>query len=156
MRQSLVRQSFVNQGGSHVYHMHADSLLIQPSFSSKLMITWLNIFKNSFWSGSNQWRWIKYEFSISLSFTWSWIDQKLTFDPPSLLRTGSKMSFRKKWVTWSLILKRNSGGSKVSRHWYASRDNLLHILYWIKSWTPAQFYISLFLIKVFSLSLTSD
>ena len=137
MRQSLVRQSFVNQGGSHVYHMHADSLLIQPSFSSKLMITWLNIFKNSFWSGSNQWRWIKYEFSISLSIMWSWIVRKPTFDPHLLVQTGSKVSFRRNWVTWSLISKRNWGWSKVSRHAYASRDNLLHILHWIKSWTPA-------------------
>ena len=28
--------------------MHADSLLIQPNFSSKLMITWLNLFENRF------------------------------------------------------------------------------------------------------------
>ena len=36
-----------------------------------------------------------------------------------------KMSFWKYWVTWSLILKRNSVGSKVSRHAYATRDYLL-------------------------------
>ena len=36
---------------------------------------------------------------------------------------------------WSFISKRNSSGSK--RH--ASRDYLLHILNWIKSYTPAYF-----------------
>ena len=33
------------------------------------------------------------------------------------------MGFRTNWVTWSLITKGNSGGSKVSRHTYASRDS---------------------------------
>ena len=31
---------------SHVEHMPADSLLIHSNFSSKLMITWLNLFEN--------------------------------------------------------------------------------------------------------------
>ena len=35
----------VCEGGSHVKHMHADSLLIHPNFS-KLMITWLNFIEN--------------------------------------------------------------------------------------------------------------
>ena len=30
---------------SHVKHMHADSLLIHPKLSSKLIITWLNLFE---------------------------------------------------------------------------------------------------------------
>ena len=31
---------------SHVKHMHANSILIHPNFSSKLVITWLNLFEN--------------------------------------------------------------------------------------------------------------
>ena len=40
--------SKVCEGGSHVKHMHVDALLVDPNFSSKLMITWLNLFEN-FW-----------------------------------------------------------------------------------------------------------
>ena len=62
------------------------------------------------------------------------LDQKWVFDQ---FKSGSKMGFRTNWVTLSSISKRNWGGSKVSRHTYASRENLLHIFHWIKSWTPA-------------------
>ena len=48
---------------SHVKHMHADSLLIHPSFSSKLIITRLNFFENP----------------LLIRFQ---TDRKLTFDPP--------------------------------------------------------------------------
>ena len=47
---------------SHVEHMHADLLLIHPNFSSKLMITWLNMFENL----------------LLIRFQ---TDRKLTFDP---------------------------------------------------------------------------
>ena len=60
---------------SHVKHMHADSLLIHPSFSSKLMITWLNFFENP----------------LLIRFQ---TDQKLNFDPVRSNESGSKMSFR--------------------------------------------------------------
>ena len=60
-----------------------------------------------------------------------------TFDPVRTNEGGSKVGFRTNWVTLSLISKRNWGGSKVSRNAYASRDYLLHILYWVKRWTLA-------------------
>ena len=156
MRQSLVRQSFVNQGGSHVYHMHADSLLIQPSFSSKLMITWLNIFKNSFWSGSNQWRWIKRVF-----------DQFINH----VIMNCSKTHF------WSTFISSNQIKSEFSEKLSHVIINFEEKLGWIKiesaliwytGWLPPShtlldqkldprvFFIFLFWIKVFSLSLTSD
>ena len=99
--------------------MHADSLLIHPNFSSELMITHENL--------------------LFIRFK---TDQKLTFDPVRTNEGGSRKNFRTVWVrtncvTWSLILKRNSGASIVNRHAYASRDYLLHILYWIKMWTSA-------------------
>ena len=62
---------------------------------------------------------------------------RYTGKPVPTNECGSKVGFRTNWVTLSLISKRNWGGSKVSRHAYASRDYLLHILYWIKSWTLA-------------------
>ena len=122
---------------SHVNHVHANSLLIHLNFSSKLMIIRLNFIVNR----------------LLIRFQ---TDLKLTFDPLRTNEGGSKVSFRWNWVVWSLMSKRNSGGSKLSWHTYGSREYLLHILYWIKSWTPAYFYIFLFWIKVFSLSLTSD
>ena len=45
-------------------------------------------------------------------------------------------SFQTNWVTWSLLLKRTWGPSKVRQRAYASRDYLLHILNWMKSLTP--------------------
>ena len=138
--------SKVCKGGSHLKHMHADSLLIHPNFSSKLMIMWLNLF----------------EYPLLIRFQ---IDRKLTFDPVrinkggskveiptihghvidklfenSLLihlhkfeldqkwvldqfESGSKVGFRTNLVTWLLISKRNWGGSKLSLHAYASRDS---------------------------------
>ena len=60
---------------SHVKHMHADSLLIHPNFSSKLMITWLNFFENP----------------LLIRFR---TERKLTFDPVRTNEGGSKMSFR--------------------------------------------------------------
>ena len=47
---------------SHVKHMHADSFLIHPNFSSKFMITWFNLFENP----------------LLIRFQ---IDRKLNFDP---------------------------------------------------------------------------
>ena len=52
--------SKVCEGGSHMKHTHADSLLIHPNFSSKLMIenpleplsNWLHDY-SSYWSDSN-------------------------------------------------------------------------------------------------------
>ena len=51
-----------------------------------------------------------------------------------MIMNCSKFHFRNftKKVRWPLIAKRNSDGSKVNRHEYASRDYLLHKLYWIK------------------------
>ena len=60
----------------------------------------MNCSKSHFWSTFISSNWTKSEFSISLK-----ADQKLVR------------------VTWSLILKRNWGGSKVTRHAYASRDS---------------------------------
>ena len=48
--------SFDCEGGSHVKHMHAVSLLIHPDFFSELMITWPNLFEISTFISSN---WIK-------------------------------------------------------------------------------------------------
>ena len=67
--------SKVCEGGSHVNHMHANSLLIYPNFSSKLMITWLN-FLNFL------------ENRLLIRFQ---TDLKLTFDP---LRTNEFSQFR--------------------------------------------------------------
>ena len=63
---------------THVKHMHADSILIHPSFSSKLMITWLNFLENpllirfqtdhEFWSTFISSNWIKSKFSYN---SWS-------------------------------------------------------------------------------------
>ena len=93
---------------SHVKHMHTNSLLVHPNFSSKLMITWLkptfgplsNWSKTHFWFSSNYWRWTKIEFSNSLLITWSWIVRKLTFGPPSLVRTRTKIEFSCICFTW--------------------------------------------------------
>ena len=60
---------------SHVKQMHANSNLIHPNFSSKLMITWLNLFENP----------------LLIRFQ---TDRKLTFDPVRTNESGSKMSFR--------------------------------------------------------------
>ena len=59
----------------HVKHLHADLLLIHPDFSSKLMITWLNLFENP----------------LLIHFQ---TDRKLTFDPVRTNGGGSKVSFR--------------------------------------------------------------
>ena len=91
---------------SHVKHMHANSLLNSPWFLFEINNHATQFFpkpsfdslsnwsKTHFWSSSNQWRWIKSGLSNDLSITWPWIVQKLTINPPSLVRTGSKMSFR--------------------------------------------------------------
>ena len=71
--------------------------------------------------------------------TLSWIVRNSTFDPPSLVWTGSKVEFLTKLVMWSFILKRRveKDESKVKRHAYILRDHLLHIQNWIKIYTPA-------------------
>ena len=99
--------SFQCEGGSHVKHMHDVLLLIHPNFSSNLMITCLDLFENS----------------LLIQF--------------EQFESGSKVSFRQNRDTWPFNTKRNWSGSKPKRHAYASRDYLLHIKNWIKSWTPA-------------------
>ena len=94
----------------------------------------MNCSKTQFWSTFISSNWIKIEFSKSLSITWLWIVQKLNFDPPSLVRTGSKLSFRTVWkrikIRFSnklshviINFEEKSGGSKLSLHAYASRDS---------------------------------
>ena len=67
------------------------------------------------------------------------IDKLLAYDPPSnwtkpeQFESGSKAKFEPSGVTWSLISKRTSGGSKAKQHVYASRDYRLEILKWIKN-----------------------
>ena len=60
---------------SHVKHMHADSLLINTYFSSKLMIRWLNLFENP----------------LLIRFQ---TDRKLTFDLVRTNEGGSKVKYR--------------------------------------------------------------
>ena len=91
---------------NHVKHMHADSLLIHPNFS-KLMITWLNFIETPLLIHFQTDRKLTHN---SWSRDWQTV-RKLTFDPPLLVQTGPK----------------------VSRHESASRNYLLHILYWIKT-----------------------
>ena len=67
--------SKVCEGGSHVKHMHADSLLIHPNFSSKLMITWLILFEKP----------------LLIHFQ---TDQKFNFVPVRTNEGGSKVKFR--------------------------------------------------------------
>ena len=66
--------SFECEGGSHVNHMHAVSLLIHPN-SSNLMIKCLDLFENS----------------LLIRFQ---TVRKLTFDPVRTNGGGSKVSFR--------------------------------------------------------------
>ena len=148
----------VCEGGESV--MEVDSLLIHLNFSSKLMITWLNLFETPLLicfqtdrkltfdpvrtnkGGSKvKFRTIHehvidklFEFSLLIHLHWFELDQKWVFDQ---FESGSKVDFRTNWVTWSFISKGNSGGSKVNRHTFALCDYLLHRLYWIKMWTPA-------------------
>ena len=56
-------------------HMHADLILIHSNFSSKLMITRLNLFENP----------------LLIRFQ---TDRKLSFDPVRTNESGSKVSFR--------------------------------------------------------------
>ena len=105
--------SYVCKGVSHVKHMHADSLLIHPNFSSISMITLLNLLENP----------------LLISFQ---TYRKFTFDPVWTNEGGSKVDFRTNWFRWPLISKRKSVGSKVNRHAFASRDYLLHKHEWIK------------------------
>ena len=44
----------------------------------------------------------------------------------------SKLDQKRNSITWSFILKRNSGGPKVRRFAFASHDYILQILNWIK------------------------
>ena len=97
---------------SHVEHMHANLILIHPCFSSKLVITWLNLFQNL----------------ILIRFQ---TVRKLNFDPVWTNEGGSKLSFRTNWVTWSLISKKNLDGSKLSRNAYATSDFCVNN-FWVK------------------------
>ena len=129
---------------SHVKHMHAVSLLIHLNFSSKLMITWLNLFENPLLIRLQTDRKLTFDplrpneggMKVFVQFIVTWLincsnplfihlhsfelDQKWVFDQ---FVSGSQVGFRTNWVTWSLISKRNSGGSKVSQHAYTSRDS---------------------------------
>ena len=59
------------EGGIQVKHMHADSLLIHPNFSSELMITWLNFSQTHFWSAFKM-----IENSLLIHLYWFELDQK--------------------------------------------------------------------------------
>ena len=63
-------------------------------------------------------------FSSSLSITWSWIVRKLIFDPPSWVRTGSKVSCRSVWK------RIKSGFSNKLSHMLINFEEKLE---WIKS-----------------------
>ena len=118
-----------------------NSVLIHPNFCSKLMITWLNLFKTHFWSAFKlienslliqfelmkvDQKWVFEQFidhvtmnysithfwSTFISSNWKWV-----FDQ---FESESKVGFRTNWVTWSLISNRNSGGSKLS--WQNQRE----------------------------------
>ena len=99
--------SKIYEGGSHVMYMHADSLLIHPNFSSKWMVTWLI-------NCSNFHFWSTFISSISLK-----ADQKF---PNKLSHMIIYLEEKFGWINCDA---------------YTSRDYLLHILCWIKSWTPA-------------------
>ena len=72
--------------------------------------------------------------SFLIHLHWSKLDQKWIFDQ---FESGSKVGYRSNWVTWSLISKRNRVDQKSVGMHMLHVTHLLHILYWIKSWTPA-------------------
>ena len=92
------------------------------------MITWLNFFKNSllirFELMEVDQKWV---FMITWFKKWPKTHFWSTFNSPNWIKikfeSGSKVGFRTNWVTWSLISKRNLGGSKLSWGAYASRDS---------------------------------
>ena len=90
----------------------------------------LNCLKTRF-SSSNKWKWIKSRFSNSLSITWSLLEFRFG---PLLFELDQKQVEQ---IEGGFISKKNSSGSKVKRHVYASRNYHLKILNWIKNYTHA-------------------
>ena len=105
--------SEVWKGGFHVKHMHVDSLLIR-----------------NLWSRDNA----LFDISLLIHLHEFQLDQKWFFDR---FEGGSKVGFPIKLSHVIINFKDKFGWIKSeSAYAYASRDYLLHILYWIKSLDP--------------------
>ena len=96
----------VYERGSQVKQMHADSLLIYPNFSSKL-IARDSISSKTHWSNSIQWRWIKSKISNN-SWSRNWYTVLIHFRVERFCRSlsvgqNTRSDTKDEWIKKDLL-----------------------------------------------------